>query len=204
MSRGIAQNFVQRFPELSPIALNSHRLPRLLVIVTLTVRHCTTISSAKITECGREVSAIPPSTEAIMLTMWDNIHVRMKFQCTEKAKDDDEGDDEDGGGGGGTRLNLKDEKQKGKHTNQKTGQDPFNGWTEEGIAHFKEMKELVIEGRNSPGAKAFEEEILAAVRRKHGITAATPEEAARGKKRKRPPKTPTQAFDADLFDEDDD
>ena len=63
------------------------------------------------------------------------------------------------------------------------------------------MKELVVDARNSEGAKAFEEAILASVRRKHGITAATPEEAARGKKRKQ--KAPVHTFDAALFDEDD-
>lgn len=160
-------------------------------LISLEVRHFTTISKAKFEEGGVEKMMVPAATEAMLVALWDNMHDRVKWQHEQK------GDDEE------AVLDLKANEQQGKCTDSKAGQNPFKGWTDDGTKFFKNCVDLAKAGRKSPGCEAFEEEVLAEVRKKHKITALTPEELAGNKKRKLSKAPINEADVLDLFCEDD-
>lgn len=73
---------------------------------------------------------------------------------------------------------------RGKCTDTRRGKATTAGWTDEGIAFFKEAMTLNKNGRASPTAKVPEEAAKKHAREKNGVTASSLEELLRMKKRK--------------------
>lgn len=85
----------------------------------------------------------------------------------------------------------------GRHTNARAGQDPYSGWTNEGIQTFNALAIANKTARQKPETLALEERFLAELKQELGLVADSAEEERRNKRRKGKNVAPKE-YDASL------
>lgn len=86
--------------------------------------------------------AVPPSTEAMALVMYDNCHSKWVEMHKYKEMEKNKGDVPKY-----SKRNVATHRFKAKHSDSCSGQAPYGGWSSAGIILFNKMKKMIRDNR---------------------------------------------------------
>lgn len=92
--------------------------------------------------------AVPPSTEAMALVMYDNCHSKWVEMHKYKEVENNKGDVPKY-----SKKNVKTHRFKAKYSDSCSGQAPYGGWSSAGIIKFNEMKKMIKDNRANESAR---------------------------------------------------
>lgn len=100
---------------------------------------------------------IAPGTEAFLVLLFEGCEEKWRYLAECKLQK--------------TKPDRKDPRCTCKYTNPEQGQSPWGGWNKEGKTRFKNLQAKIKEARQGDGVKEYEDTILVALRKKHGLDA---------------------------------